>query len=172
MTHANTAIGLGSNLGEPRLAIQKAQEHLQNYGLRIIRCSSLYLTEPVNCEPGTPDFVNAVLIGYWSKNVADLLGACKDIEEKMGRPRNHSSKESRIIDIDILMIDDEIIQTEKITLPHPQLTKRLFVLKPFCEIAPDWIVPGTEKSICEICNSLITHYDNPKNIRKIRIIST
>ena len=168
MTQANIAIGLGSNLGEPRMAIKKAQKHLQNHGLRIVRCSSLYLTEPVDCEPGTPDFVNAVLIGYWHKTVGDLLDICKDIEKKMGRPSNHSSRESRIIDLDILMVDDEIMQTDKITLPHPQLHKRLFVLMPFCEIAPDWIVPGIEQKVSEIYNNLARHSDDYQSVRKIQ----
>jgi len=168
MTQTNTAIGLGSNRGNPQLAIREAQKHLQSHGLQITCCSSLYLTAPVDCEPGTPDFVNAVLVGYWNKTIENLFNACKEIEQRMGRPRQHSSRESRIIDLDILMIDDRKIQTEKITLPHPQLQKRLFVLKPFCEIAPDWIVPGIEQKVSEIYNNLARHSDDSQSVRKIQ----
>ena len=167
MTQTNTAIGLGSNRGKPKQAIREAQKRLQNRGLKNTCCSSLYLTEPIDCEPGTPDFVNAVLLGYWDKTVEDLFNACKEIEQDMGRPRQHSSRESRIIDLDILMVNDKIIQTEQITLPHPQLEQRLFVLKPFCEIAPDWIVPGTGKSVSDMYNDLVRHSDESQKIRKI-----
>lgn len=155
MTTANTAIGLGSNRGDSKAAIEEAEDRLEKGGFTIFRRSSLYKSEPVDCEPGTPDFINAAVIGLWRGEINDLLKLCKQIETAMGRPVKHSSRQSRIIDLDILMAGNEVYSDCKITIPHPQLTERLFVLKPLAEIAPEWNIPPKYKRVQEVLESLL-----------------
>jgi len=167
MTSGNTAIGLGSNKGDTCRSIEEAKRLLKEAGLEIVRCSSLYISDPVDCEPGTPDFVNAVLIGHWPGSVRQLLNSSKTIERTIGRPAQHSSRQARVIDLDILLFDNLVIEAGDIVLPHPQLQERLFVLKPFCEIAPDWIIPSTQKSIRTACNELVETKGKEQKVRKL-----
>ncbi|MFW6414524.1 MAG: 2-amino-4-hydroxy-6-hydroxymethyldihydropteridine diphosphokinase [Verrucomicrobiota bacterium] len=156
MTTANTAIGLGSNLGNSVSAIKEAEERLEKGGFKIISRSSFYRTKPVDCEPGTPSFINAAVIGLWKKEIPELWQLCKNIEQTMGRPVNHSSRQARIIDIDILIVGDAPYSDENLTIPHPQLTDRLFVLKPLAEIAPEWCIPPTNQRIDDAYKSLLS----------------
>ena len=87
------AIGVGSNRGDPVACITEAFRRLQSEGLRQARCSSLYRTAPVNCVPGTPEFVNAVFTGVWTGDAPELLRTCQRIERALGRPARHSSRE-------------------------------------------------------------------------------
>lgn len=132
------AIGLGANLDEPVITIRRAGERLKARGLRNSVLSSFYITTPVNCRPGTPDFVNAALIGKWPGSPDSLLEACRATECELGRPANHAKDEARMIDLDILMIANRNLRSENLIVPHPELNKRLFVLIPLAEIAGEW----------------------------------
>jgi endonuclease III/2-amino-4-hydroxy-6-hydroxymethyldihydropteridine diphosphokinase len=135
------ALGLGANLGDPAATFRRAIAELRNAGLTDVRVSGLYRTDPVDCPPGTPAFTNAALTGGWHGTVRELLNVCKGIEVQMGRPARHGRNQSRTLDLDILMFGNERRQDADLTLPHPQLDDRLFVLAPLAEIAPDWRIP-------------------------------
>jgi len=136
-----TAIGLGANLGIPQETVRKAAALLVAGGLRNARCSSLYQSEPEGCRPGDPDFVNAVLVGEWPATAEDLLAYCRDCERRLGRPPEHGRNEPRTIDLDILVFGARIVSTPRLTIPHPRMRNRLFVLVPLAEIAPDLTLP-------------------------------
>ena len=137
------AIGLGANLGRPVVAVRRAAALLREGGLEPLRLSALYRTRAENCVPGTPDFVNAVLTGAWRWSAADLLALCQAIERQMGRPPQHSSRESRVIDLDILLLGERQVRSDSLTVPHPRLLQRSFVLVPLAEVAPEWRIPPT-----------------------------
>lgn len=168
----NAAIGLGANREKPKQTILKAVDKLRQSGFADIRLSSFYLTEPEDCRPGTPDFVNAAVVGLWPASPEELLAACRKIERELGRPAEHAKDEARTIDLDILMFDDQYLHTESLRVPHPLLTERLFVLTPLSEIAGDWIVGknGIKKSVKEWKKTLKTN--NPDAVGKVRFLCT
>ena len=137
----NFALGLGSNLGHSELIIDDAITKLKLAGVQNIICADLIKSKPVDCVAGTPDFTNTALIGYWDKTAEALLGVCQNIEIELGRPTIHAQNESRTIDLDILLFDKQLVSTPQLTLPHPRMHQRLFVLKPLNQIAPNWIIP-------------------------------
>ncbi len=140
-TH-NVAIGVGSNLGSPRENIRAAAKQLAEAGLEGISCSPFYTTAPVDCVPGTPDFTNCAFTGHWEGGPHELLKVCQRIETELGRPAIHSSNEARTIDLDILLFEDLQVDSENLTIPHPRMTERYFVLAPLNDLAPEWTVPG------------------------------
>ena len=159
------AVGLGSNLGDPVAAIQAAEVLLRNGGVLSARLSSFYLTQAEDCVPGTPDFVNAVLVGEWCGNPSELLALCQAIERRLGRPVTHSSRESRIIDLDILLLGSRQIRTGRLTVPHPRLLQRAFVLVPLAEVAPDWTVPPTGERVASALRRLLPRPSDPGPVR-------
>ncbi len=163
------AIALGSNLNNPVGNLTEAVRRLRAGGLKKIVLAPFYETEPVDCVPGTPPFVNSALIGYWSKTVEQLHVICMEIEHEMGRPPVHSSRESRIIDLDLLLFDQLEIQTSKLTIPHAGLSKRLFVLAPLKDIAPDWLGPSEGKTVLDIYEQLVQQSELKKNIRLLGV---
>lgn len=144
------AIALGSNLGEPENNLLEAIARLKAAGLDDVRTSQFYKTAPVDCVPGTPDFVNGAVTGVWRRPLRELLPACKAIEEAMGRPRTHASDEARIIDLDIALVEGGAVDLPDVRIPHPQLRRRFFVLKPLCDIVPDWRVPPDGLSVGDL----------------------
>lgn len=144
------AIGLGANLGDPGKNISAACEALAAAGMQHISLSPVYKTAPVDCVPGTPDFFNAALVGDWSGDLGSLLATCKKIEEKLGRPRVHSSDEARVIDLDILLAEQLVYANDGLTVPHPLVHDRLFALVPLNDLAPDWVVATMNKTVGEL----------------------
>lgn len=143
------AIGIGANLGDPRATIERALGLLAAGRLEDIRLSPLFETEPVDCDPGTPPFVNAALTAFWAAAPAALLRLTKDVEARLGRPPVHSQRQARSLDLDLVLFGDEALHTTELTVPHPRLCERRFVLAPLAEIAPDWIIPGTSWTVRE-----------------------
>ncbi len=141
------ALSLGGNMGNVRDEFRKTLVKLKSGGLSSICVSSLYSTPAVGCAPGTADFINAVVTGRWSSSLESLLRLCKKIEVSAGRPEKHIRYSSRPLDIDIILFGDMIRADERITIPHKEAQKRLFVLIPLAEIAGDWIFPDTGKKI-------------------------
>ena len=86
--------------------------------------------------PGTPDFLDQAFTGSWEGTAEELLRLCRRIETEAGRPVCHSSRESRILDCDIILFGDEVIDTPELSVPHPRARRRRFVLAPLSEIAP------------------------------------
>ena len=137
----NTAyVALGANLGDPRATVLAAFAALANLPeSRVVRCSSLYRTAPVGILD-QPDFVNAVAVLETSLTADALLDALLDIEARFGRIRRERNG-PRTLDLDLLLYDDIELDLPHLTLPHPRLHLRAFVLLPLAEVAPDLAIP-------------------------------
>ena len=151
-----TAVALGSNLGD-RLAnlcaARKAIVDLAGVEPPIL-VSPIYETEPIGCEPGAGKFLNAVLEFDYKGAAAALLEQLMQIEQSLGRERNHPGNVSRNIDIDLLYSGGIKIDSKKLQLPHPRLHLRKFVLQPLVDIRPDLILPNQTKSVRELLAQL------------------
>ena len=146
-------IGLGSNLGNRKENINKAIELLKNTkGIKIIKTSSIIETEPYG-KTDQPNFLNCVIEINTEINPEHLLEICNKIENELGRIRKEKWG-PRTIDLDILFIDDFVIRTPDLVVPHPEVHLRNFVLTSLMEIAPDFIHPVFNKTIKEIYQKL------------------
>ncbi len=136
-------VGLGSNLNCPDRQLDVALAALDRMpGTRVLERSSRYRTDPVG-DPDQPEFLNAVVALETDLDAHELLGAMQAIERDQGRDRDPERPcGPRTIDLDLLLFGDESIRTSRLTVPHPRLHQRAFVLCPLAEIAPDRIVPG------------------------------
>ena len=133
----------GGNLGNVAAAFEFALSELENNGFNVTDKSSVFLTAPVDCVPGTPDFQNMAVLGNWSKSPRELLQLTQSIEQRSGRPAEHSSREARTLDIDIITFGQDIISEPDLIIPHPRAQQRLFVLEPLYQIAPSLIFPDS-----------------------------
>lgn len=142
-------ISLGSNLGNRSANLQKSIDLIEEKAGKVSLTSSLYETEPWQMASQTKNFVNRVILIETSMGAEYLLDTLLDIERQLGRLRNSANTlyESRIIDLDILFYNEELISTTKINIPHPLLHKRMFVLEPLAELQPNFIHPLFNKSI-------------------------
>lgn len=154
-------LSLGSNIGNPRRNLDKATRLLRIHGAEIVRASSLYRTEPVDFAD-QPWFINQVIEVETGYDPQAFLRMTKAIEAQMKR---HPSvpKGPRTIDIDILLAGSFVIAMPELTIPHPRLALRNFVLIPLKEIAPDLVHPTCHKTIEELA------YQSPDKalVRKI-----
>jgi 2-amino-4-hydroxy-6-hydroxymethyldihydropteridine diphosphokinase len=148
---ATAYIGLGSNLGDRMTTLRMAIQRLETLG-RIAVVSSLYETQPVEYLE-QPPFLNAVVALDTALTPADLLSALLGIERYLGRRRSFPNA-PRTLDLDLLVVDDVILDTPELTLPHPRLHERAFVLVPLAEIAPELVLPGTGKTMREFLHTL------------------
>lgn len=136
-------VGLGSNLGRPRRQLNRALDALDTLpGSRLLRRSRCYRTSPVG-DPDQPDFVNAVAEIETALDPEALLDALQAIEHDHGRERDPARRWGpRTLDLDLLLFGDRRIASERLTVPHPRMHQRAFVLKPLAELAPALAVPG------------------------------
>ena len=132
-------IGLGSNLGDREATISHGLGLLADRGFSLERRSDLYLTEPVD-GPAQDWFVNAVAQGRTELSPGALLAACQAVEHALGRVRSVRNG-PRTLDLDLLLYDDLVRDDPALTLPHPRLHERRFVLVPLCDLAPDLLHP-------------------------------
>jgi 2-amino-4-hydroxy-6-hydroxymethyldihydropteridine diphosphokinase len=137
-------ISLGSNLGDRAENLRKALHAIELNVGTIIKQSSVYETKPWG-KNNQPDFFNQVVLVHSEKSPENCLLTLSAIEEEMGRKRTEKWGE-RIIDLDLLYVNDSIIHTKKLMLPHPGIAQRRFVLVPLTEIAPDVIHPILKKN--------------------------
>src|ERR1700745_480853 len=147
-----TAAALGSYIGdrlENLRAARKAIFDLANVKPPIIS-SAVYETEPVGCEPGAGKFLNAVVEFEYEGDPVRLLEQLIQIEEALGRKRDHLQNVSRTIDIDLLYCGDQRINDERLQLPHPRLHLRTFVLRPLSDILRDLVLPGHKKAVSDL----------------------
>jgi 2-amino-4-hydroxy-6-hydroxymethyldihydropteridine diphosphokinase len=138
-------LGLGSNVGDRESHLRGAIEDLGAHGVRVEAVSSLYETEPVGEILDQPDFLNGAVRIRTSLEPEQLLDLCKAIEAEHGRAFGGPRHGPRPIDIDLLLLGDIELSTDRLTLPHPQVTSRRFVLLPLLELDPELRLPdGTE----------------------------
>lgn len=134
------AIGLGANLNDPQAQIEQAIVSLSKIPqTRFIKASSLYASKPQGPQD-QPDYVNAAVHLETALTPLELLSACQSIEQQQGKQKVRHWGE-RLIDIDILLFDDWVVDTPDLTIPHPFMTQRDFVLLPLLEIWPDCQLP-------------------------------
>ncbi len=139
---------LGANLGNPRAQLEEAGARLSKYGVQISKSSSMWDTKPWG-KTDQPDFVNQVIKVKTSLRPIELLNLIHEIENDMDRVRVEIWG-PRIIDIDILFYEDIIINTPKLTIPHPRTHLREFCLDPICEVDPDLVHPLLKKTMQEL----------------------
>ena len=151
-----TAVALGSNIGdrlENLRAARQAISALTNVSTPVLS-SAVYETKPVDCEPGAGKFLNAVVEFEHQGNPAPFLEQLIQIEEGLGRKRDHPHHVSRTIDIDLIYFGDQRINHERLQLPHPRMHLRAFVLQPLAHIRPDLVLPDENKSVREMLSDL------------------
>ena len=134
-------IGIGSNLDDPVVQVQEAFEELDAIPDSLLAArSSLYSSKPLG-PPDQPDYVNAVAALETLLSAEELLQALIDIEDRQGRERNAEKWGSRILDLDLLLYGNKKINTATLTVPHPGLCERDFVIVPLAEIAGNLNIP-------------------------------
>ena len=147
-------IGIGSNLGDPYENCIRAVDSIREHPFCEIKAlSPFYRTEPVGIEGGNW-FINAVLSIDTSLSSTELIEMLLTIEKEMGRTRSGLRWESRIIDLDILLIGNEIINDKNLTVPHPRMHTRRFVMVPMANISPELIHPVKGKSMSDILDEI------------------
>jgi 2-amino-4-hydroxy-6-hydroxymethyldihydropteridine diphosphokinase len=154
-------LSLGSNVGDREANLRAAVERLQKIGT-VGPLSSFYETEPVEFT-AQPWFLNCAVLLETEKMPRQLLKALLDVEREMGR-RRMQNKGPRTIDIDILLFAGSVVETKGLTIPHPALHQRRFVLEPLAEIAPDVRHPVLKKTIRELRDEL----PPGQTVRKLR----
>ena len=135
-------LGLGSNVGDRRANLQAAVDALPGHGVEVLASSATYDTEPVGLVLDQPEFLNACIRIRTALAPEALLDACKAVERELGRVAGGIRHGPRPIDVDLLLLGDETYRSERLSLPHEQVTSRRFVLVPLLELAPDLVVPG------------------------------
>ncbi|MFN8395548.1 MAG: 2-amino-4-hydroxy-6-hydroxymethyldihydropteridine diphosphokinase [Bacteroidia bacterium] len=145
-------LGVGSNLGDREAHLALAVNGLAERVGDVVVASSLYETPPWG-NVDQPAFLNQVVHIQYDGGSMALLGLIMALEAEMGRVRAvHWGP--RVIDVDILAFGQEVVSSQRLTLPHPHLAQRAFVLVPWAEIAPQFFVPGLNKSVLELLHAL------------------
>ena len=143
-------IALGSNLGDRYSTLSAAVRRLRaEPGLRVVATSEFYETAPVNCPPGSGGFLNAVVAVETERDPHELLQLLLRVERQFGRVRSEPNS-PRTLDLDLVFYGDIVIATPELTVPHPRMHERAFVLVPLAEIAPDAVHPVLKKAAREL----------------------
>lgn len=149
-------IGIGTNLGDKKNNLKNALKHIKNEFI-LIKSSSIYKSKPIGYNSDSI-FFNGVLLINTSKSPQEVFKILKKIEDKLGRIKTKQNEyEDRIIDLDILFFNNEIIQDELITIPHKEIQNRKFVLEPLNEINPELIHPILNQKIKELLEKTLDH---------------
>ena len=144
-------LALGTNLGDRPHNLTETLQHLKT-AVQLTQISSCYDTTPWGVVD-QPRFLNLVCGGQTTLTAQELLTFTKRIEARLGR-RDGLRYGPRVIDIDILLYDDLILHEEKLTIPHPRLPERAFVLQPFADIAPEVVHPLTQQTIAAMLKTV------------------
>lgn len=153
---AMALVALGSNLGHSVDIISRAMQELQSFSDHPLRQSSLWRSDPVDCPPGSPPFVNAVaaLGPRAAETPESLLRKLRALEEKFGRQPKQVLNEPRPLDLDLIAFGSQTRNSPELVLPHPRAHLRRFVLQPLSEIAPDLILPGQGSTVRRLLEAL------------------
>lgn len=148
-------VALGSNVGDREERVLQAVHKMRSFS-NVKKVSTLVETEAVGPNKGQPKFINAVVELDTSFEPEEVLDELLKIEEELGRNLDEKGKNlPREIDLDLIVYGNEIVQTERLTVPHPKMCERLFVMAPLAELNPKWIHPQTKESIQDILSTLI-----------------
>ena len=142
-----TGIALGSNAGDRMAHFAFARSGVESLGIGPFLTSRVYETEAVDCAPGTPAFLNAVMEMDYREDLLELLASLQKIEVAAGRPAIHRRNVPRTLDLDILYSGDRILHHELLKVPHPQMHHRRFVLQPLADIRPGLVLPRQRESV-------------------------
>jgi 2-amino-4-hydroxy-6-hydroxymethyldihydropteridine diphosphokinase len=148
-------LGLGTNLGDKEQNLHQAIDKIQERVGKILSLSAFYNSAPWGYISDNM-FVNAAVCVSTDFSPKEVLEITQEIEKELGRKEKSidASYSDRVIDIDILLYDSVILSTDNLTIPHPLMIKRLFVMDPLAEIAPDMVIPGVNKTVMAIRNEL------------------
>ncbi len=151
-------LALGSNLGDRRENLTEARRRLLERAsdASSLLCASLFESAPVDCDPGAPPFLNTCIELDFDLPPGQLHEFTLVIESALGRPGRRPTHAPRLIDIDILYAGDQVVTAPGLTIPHPRLAMRRFVLEPLAGIRPDLILPGETRTVFELLQGLAT----------------
>jgi 2-amino-4-hydroxy-6-hydroxymethyldihydropteridine diphosphokinase len=161
---ARAFVGIGANQGDPVEQVRAALRVLGTWGP--MRASSLWRSEPLVDAASTapePWYVNAVAELELDGDAFTCLERLHAVERDFGRPASRARWAPRTLDLDLLLFADLVLSSERLTLPHPGLSKRRFVLAPLAELAPDLIPPGQTRSVA----ALLADLDDPLRVEKL-----
>jgi 2-amino-4-hydroxy-6-hydroxymethyldihydropteridine diphosphokinase len=134
-------LGLGSNVGDSAAHLRAAIELLRERGVEVEASSSAYVTEPVGEILDQPDFLNAAIRIRTELEPEQLLDVCKAVEAERGRAFDAPRHSPRPLDVDLLLLGDLELRTDRLTLPHREVSRRRFVLAPLLELDPELTLP-------------------------------
>ncbi len=147
-------LGFGGNIGDPVEYFRRARQKLTDHShIRVQAASPLYHTPPVGGPSGQPDYINAVLEIETDLTALDLLQYCQQLEHDCGRVRTVRWG-PRTLDIDLLLYSDQVCTSNILTLPHPRMHQRHFVLLPLCDLAADVVHPVELKPLAQLLEIL------------------
>ncbi|MBL7072759.1 MAG: 2-amino-4-hydroxy-6-hydroxymethyldihydropteridine diphosphokinase [Candidatus Omnitrophica bacterium] len=150
---ATVFLSIGSNVGDKLNNVEEAERFLNaDEDVQVVQRSEFYLTKPIGGPP-QEDYLNGVLKVRTSVLPSQFLEKLKTVEKSMGRVRRERNC-PRIIDIDILLFDEIVLKSEKLTIPHPRMHERYFVLKGLAEIAPNITHPIIGKTAIELLSNV------------------
>jgi 2-amino-4-hydroxy-6-hydroxymethyldihydropteridine diphosphokinase len=149
-------VGIGSNRGDRVASVRASIAALSDFAAGVVRASSLWRTSPVDCPPGSGDFINAVVAFEPREGLTPeaLLAGLKQLERQFGRTEQPVRNAPRELDLDLLVFGSQQRSGAAFELPHPRATQRRFVLAPAAEVAPDLCWPGQHLTVTELLNSL------------------
>lgn len=143
-------LSLGSNMGDRESFLRQAVHLLGSMaGLKLLARSSIYQSAPIDCPEGTPDFLNMVVKMDCTLSPEQLLDGTERLEREMGREMKGDNS-VRAIDIDIILFGEQTFNNDRLTIPHPRMTQRAFVLMPICEISPRLNEPVTGAALSDL----------------------
>jgi 2-amino-4-hydroxy-6-hydroxymethyldihydropteridine diphosphokinase len=135
-------LGLGSNVGNSRANLEAAVAELPQHDVTVLRSSAVYETEPVGLVLNQADFLNACVEVETTLDPEPLLNACKAVERAVGRAAGGPRHGPRVIDVDLLLLGGQVYSSQRLTLPHAEVSSRRFVLVPLLELSPELTLPG------------------------------
>jgi 2-amino-4-hydroxy-6-hydroxymethyldihydropteridine diphosphokinase len=144
-------IGVGSNI-EPEANIRAALGLLGRH-VRVTQVSTFYRTEPIG-RPEHPAFHNGVFEVETDQPPRELKRVLRQVESSLGRRRSADRYAPRTIDLDLLLWDDVEVESDELRLPDPEIAERVFVAVPLCELAPNLVLPGSGRRVCDIADRL------------------